>query len=77
VFVPGFLFWRLRPGVGMLCAWQQRPLLRRLAFRVFPQGVRHRGQVLKSYVYQELLSLQDRLVNPGVAILRLAHAARH
>ncbi len=33
-------------------------------------------QVLKNYVYQYLLPVLDRLVNAGVAVLLLAHAAR-
>jgi len=33
-------------------------------------------QVLKNYVYQYLLPILDRLVNSGVAVLLLAHAAR-
>ena len=33
-------------------------------------------QVLKNYVYQYLLPTLDRMVNAGVAVLLLAHAAR-
>jgi hypothetical protein len=34
-------------------------------------------QVLKNYVYQYLLPTLDRIVNSGVAVVLLAHAARH
>jgi hypothetical protein len=34
-------------------------------------------QVLKNYVYQYLLPTLDRIVNSGVAVVLLAHSARH
>jgi len=34
-------------------------------------------QVLKNYVYQYLLPMLDRIVNSGVAVVLLAHSARH